>query len=155
MLGGVVYLAEIQENMRYLITLTLALCMVSAQAQTNWQDNILGGWINGDKDAKVEIYKKDGKYYGKITWLRNPNEDDGTPKVDDENPDETKRATPIMGLVILKNFTFEEGMWKGGTIYDPKNGKTYKCEMWLDEKELKIRGYVGPLFRTETWTRPK
>ncbi|HMX03161.1 MAG TPA: DUF2147 domain-containing protein [Chitinophagales bacterium] len=127
---------------------------MSAKAQ-NWQDNILGGWINGDKDAKVEIYVKDGKYYGKITWLRNPNEEDGTPKVDDENPDESKQKEPIMGLVILKGFDFVDGMWKNGTIYDPKNGKTYKCEMWLDGKELKIRGYWGIVYRTETWTKPK
>jgi len=141
--------------MRTLLLTLISVFSVQMLPAQNWQDNILGGWINGDKDAKVEIYQKDGKYHGKITWLRNPNEEDGTPKVDDENPDENKQSQPIMGLVILKNFTFEDGMWKGGTIYDPKNGKTYKCEMWLDEKELKIRGYVGPLFRTETWTRPK
>ena len=61
-----------------------------------------------------------------------------------------------MGLVILKNFDFEDGFWKNGTIYDPKNGKTYKCEMWLDGKTgLKIRGYWGVVYRTETWTKAK
>ena len=127
-----------------IFTLSIAL---SSKAQT-WQDACIGGWINGDGDAKIEIYKKDNKYYGKITWLREPNEEDGKPKLDDENPDETKQSQPIMGLVILKNFDFEDGFWK--------NGKTYKCEMWLDGKTgLKIRGYWGVVYRTETWTKAK
>lgn len=142
--------------MKKIVTIIGILCISFSLKAQAWQDAVLGGWINGDKDAKVEIYKSGDKYYGKITWLRNPNEDDGTPKVDDENPDESKQKDPIMGLVILKNFNFEDGFWKNGTIYDPKNGKTYKCEMWLDGKtELKIRGYWGIVYRTETWTRPK
>ena len=132
------------------------LLVVSAAQTQNWQDAVLGGWINGDDDAKVEIYKSGNKYYGKITWLRNPNEDNGTPKVDDENPDKSKQSQQMMGLVILKDFVFEDGYWKNGTIYDPKNGRTYDCEMWLDGKTgLKIRGYWGIVYRTETWTRPK
>ena len=131
------------------------LMTLSLRAQT-WEDAVIGGWINGDGDAKVEIYKKDNKFYGKITWLREPNEEDGTPKVDDENPDEAKQHDPIMGSLILKSFDFEEGFWKNGTIYDPKVGRTYKCEMWLDGKtELKIRGYWGIVYRTETWTKAK
>ncbi len=142
--------------MKKLISSFIFLLVVSAVQSQNWQDAVLGGWINGDDDAKVEIYKSGNKYYGKITWLRNPNEDNGTPKVDDENPDKSKQSQPIMGLVILKDFVFEDGYWKNGTIYDPKNGKTYDCEMWLDGKTgLKIRGYWGIVYRTETWTRPK
>ena len=142
--------------MKKLISSFIFLLVVSAAQTQNWQDAVLGGWINGDDDAKVEIYKSGNKYYGKITWLRNPNEDNGTPKVDDENPDKSKQSQPVMGLVILKDFIFEDGYWKNGTIYDPKNGKTYDCEMWLDGKTgLKIRGYWGIVYRTETWTRPK
>lgn len=127
---------------------------LSAYSQ-QWTDMILGSWISGDGDGKIEIYKKDNKYYGKLIWLKEPYEDDGkTPKVDDENPDASKQHAPLIGLVILKGFSFEEGYWQGGTIYDPANGKTYKCEMWLDGKNnLKIRGYWGIVHRTETWTR--
>ena len=47
-------------------------------------------------------------------------------------------------------------MWSGGTIYDPEEGKTYKCVMKLaDENTLNVRGYIGvPAFgRTVTWLR--
>ena len=39
----------------------------------------------------------------------------------------------------------------------PENaGKIYDCEMWLEEDnmdELKVRGYIYFLFRTQTWLR--
>lgn len=142
--------------MKKFIGLICILTITSSINAQTWQDACLGGWINGDGDGKIMIYKEGDKYYGKITWLREPNEEDGTPKVDDENPDKSKHKQPIMGLVILKNFTFEEGFWKNGSIYDPKNGRTYDCEMWLDGKDkLKIRGYWGIVYRTETWTKAK
>ncbi len=49
-----------------------------------------------------------------------------------------------------------EGKWTGGRIYDPNNGKTYKCTLELaNDGTLKVRGYVGISWfgRTETWTR--
>ncbi|MBL0279475.1 MAG: DUF2147 domain-containing protein [Bacteroidetes bacterium] len=48
------------------------------------------------------IYKKDNKCHGKIARLREPNEEDGKPKLDDENRMKQKQSQPIMGLVILK-----------------------------------------------------
>ncbi len=118
---------------------------------------ILGEWLNEDKDAKVNIYEKEGKYYGKVSWLKEPNEDDGKPKVDNENPDESKRSRPIAGLLLLKDFYYAEKEWKGGTIYDPKNGKTYDCYMALESSnQLKIRGFVmgmRAIGRTTYWTR--
>ena len=63
----------------------------------------------------------------------------------------------VFGLVLLKDFKYNEGEWKGGTIYDPKNGKTYDCYMAMESgKKLKIRGYVmgmRALGRTTYWTR--
>ena len=57
----------------------------------------------------------------------------------------------------LKNFTFDgKDEWSGGTIYDPKNGKTYKCYIqFAAANKLKIRGYVGVslLGRNTFWTK--
>jgi uncharacterized protein (DUF2147 family) len=58
----------------------------------------------------------------------------------------------------LEGFTAKEnGLYDGGTIYDPKSGKTYSCKMTLKGDKLDIRGFVGLslLGRTETWTRVK
>jgi len=40
-----------------------------------------------------------------------------------------------------------------GTILDPKNGKVYRCKIWIEEQDLKLRGYLGPFYRTETWKK--
>lgn len=68
--------------------------LMAVTSKAQYQDAIVGKWLSADGDGKVEIYKKGDKYYGKLVWLKEPNEDNGTPKVDDENPDASKRSTP-------------------------------------------------------------
>jgi uncharacterized protein (DUF2147 family) len=136
----------------------LAIFFLPVIAQSYSADVILGKWLNEDKDAHIQVYKENGKYFGKIIWLKDPiDEVTGKPKVDDENPDENLQDRPIIGLIILKDFTFDgEKEWEDGTIYDPKNGKTYDCYMKLDkEGVLKIRGYIGISWigRSSYWTR--
>lgn len=131
-------------------------------AQMVQGDDILGVWLNEDKDAHIQVYKKSGKYYGKIIWLLEPlDEDNGKPKVDDDNEDESLRTRPILGLMLLQNFEFDEkDEWEKGKIYDPNNGKTYSCYIeFKDETKdlLKVRGYIGfaMIGRTTYWTRVK
>lgn len=140
--------------------LILPLSQISAQDVVVNGDDILGVWLNEDKDAHVQIYKEDGKYFGKIVWLKTPIDDEtGEPKLDDENEDEELRGRPVMGLLLLTNFDFDgDDEWEHGRIYDPKNGKTYKCYMeFKDETQdnLKVRGYIGfsMIGRTTWWTR--
>jgi uncharacterized protein (DUF2147 family) len=82
----------------------------------------------------------------------------GKPRTDNLNPDPKMKNAPLIGLVVLKDFSYNgEDEWKGGTIYDPKNGKTYSCYVKFDDSpnKLKIRGYIGVslLGRTTYWTR--
>lgn len=131
------------------IVLLLAATIVRAQG-------ITGIWHNEEKTAKIQIYEaKDDRYYGKIVWLREPDEN-GQPKTDKNNPDKSKRSSPLMNLLVLRGFAKKSATsFEGGTIYDPKNGKTYDCKMTLKGDQLDIRGYVGIslLGRTSTWTR--
>lgn len=120
--------------------------------------DILGQWYTTDKGAIVEIYQCGDKLCGKIIWLKEPNKEDGTPKTDVNNPDPKKHNDPIIGLNMLKGFVADgENEWEDGEIYDPKNGKTYSCNMELDGEVLEVRGFIGiSLFgRTEKWTRVK
>jgi uncharacterized protein (DUF2147 family) len=118
------------------------------------QNQILGKWQTENKKAIVEIYEKEGIYYGKIVWLKTPNDSKGKPLKDIYNPNKKKRTNSIMGLVILNGFIYSEKEWKGGTVYNPESGETYSCKMWLlDNNTLKGRGYLGVLFSTQKWTR--
>jgi len=142
-----------------LILIALAFLLQPIKALAQESDAVLGVWLTQDKDSKVEIYKKNNKYHGKIVWLKEPNEN-GKPKVDDDNPDVNKRKRPIMGLVLMTNFEYDEDfVWEDGEIYDPKNGKTYSCKMTLskDKNTLDVRGYIGIslIGRTAIWTRSK
>ncbi len=119
-------------------------------------DEIKGYWLTQKKDSIVEVFSKEGELYGKVVWLKDINGEDGKPQTDFKNPDKSKQKDLIMGLEILKKFTSKgKNKWTGGTIYDPDNGKTYKCKMKIKDNVLHIRGYVGiPLLgRTEIWTR--
>jgi uncharacterized protein (DUF2147 family) len=129
---------------------------VVAQVDSAMANAILGEWLTGEKTSKILIYKDGDEYLGKISWLKEP-ERDGKPRVDEKNPEERLRNQPLMGLVILRGFTFDgEDTWTGGKIYDPKSGNDYSAKMTLaDPKTLNLRGYILiPLLgRTETWTR--
>jgi uncharacterized protein (DUF2147 family) len=137
---------------------SLALLFVSSLGMAQYAaDDILGTWLtSGDDPAKICITKVNGKYTGKIIWLKYPTNEKGAKK-DINNPNETLKTQKIVGLVIMKNFTFKSGnSWTNGTIYDPENGSTYSCNISLKDKNtLEVRGYVGiSLFgRTETWKR--
>ena len=100
-----------------------------------------------------------GTYAGKIVWLKEPNDKDtGKPKLDKENPDESKRSTPVLGMVIMQGFKKSpdnKDEYIDGKIYDPKNGKTYCGKVTFKGKSLDMRGYLCSLTflgRTETWT---
>lgn len=136
-----------------ILTLTMSLTLYG---QAN---RIVGFWLTEDRDSQIEIFEKaGGKLYGRIVWLEEPLNDAGRPKVDDKNPDKAMHNTPIIGLEILKDFTYNASKeeWAGGTIYDPKNGRTYTAYMTLDGNTLRMRGYVyGMRFlgRSSFWTR--
>lgn len=120
-------------------------------------DKILGVWLTGSGKAHIRITKYGDKYGGQIVWLKEPKRADGSVKKDDKNPDKGKQSQTIIGLNNLLGFTYSgKKVYEGGTIYDPENGKTYKCVMTLkDDNTLDVRGYVGitMLGRTDTWKR--
>lgn len=143
-------------NRYYLIFTFLFFSGITLKAFSQEADAIVGKWYNTEKDAQVEIYKEGDKFSGKIIWLQDPKDNAGKPKVDLNNSDVSKRQRPIIGMKLLENFKYSSGTWEEGTIYDPKNGKTYSCIIKKkDNKTLEVRGYVGIslIGRTVEWTK--
>jgi uncharacterized protein (DUF2147 family) len=136
----------------FLLLLTVSVSVSFAQDT----DAAVGTWFSEGKESKIEIYKNNGRYFGKIAWVQRTNED-GSPVLDVNNPDEKLRSRKIAGIVIMRDFKHAgKNVWEDGKIYDPKNGKTYSCKMTLISKnQLEVRGYVGIslIGRSTTWTR--
>lgn len=140
--------------MRSLATALVAFSFLAADAP---QDQICRIWYNQERDAKLEIYRQDDVFEAKIVWLKEPMAD-GKPKVDKNNPDPSLRSRPTLGLIVLHSLrkTSDTNVYKGGRIYDPKNGKTYDCRVIFEGDTLELRGFVLglPLLgRTAIWSR--
>lgn len=116
------------------------------------QPSPIGTWetiddSTGEAKSHVKIYERDGKLYGKIIKpLRNPDATCDKCTGDD-------KGKPIKGLIIMWALQWDGSAWSGGKIFDPEKGKTYRCKIWIEGKDLKVRGYWGPFFRTQTWHR--
>jgi uncharacterized protein (DUF2147 family) len=117
-------------------------------AVAGYSQDIKGKWVTEAGDAQVEIYEQNGKVNGKIVWLAK-----GPDTKDVHNKNEKLRSRKLMGVNILTGLTKKEDKWEGGRIYNPKNGKDYKCAIWLEGDKLKVRGYIGFLYETQTWKR--
>jgi uncharacterized protein (DUF2147 family) len=141
---------------KVVILLIIVFSSLQLLAATGDADDILGVWANGSNKGHIEIYKLNGRYYGRIIWLKHPYDASGKPKVDFRNPDENARNQRLLGLVMLRGFMYEDDEWKGGKIYNPQDGKEYNSFIRLtDDKTMSVRGYIGiSLFgKTEKFIR--
>ena len=106
----------------------------------------------GKVESEVEVYQDSGKLFGKIVSLAEPNDASGQPKRCTKCTGEDKDK-PIVGLVIIKGLSPSGDRFKEGTITDPEDGKVYKAEVWTEGDKLKVRGYLGMFYKTQTWIR--
>ncbi|MCZ7561009.1 MAG: DUF2147 domain-containing protein [Burkholderiaceae bacterium] len=137
---------------------TLALACPALRAQAI--DSPVGLWKNIDDEtqkakALIRITEKDGVISGRIEKILTDKPDAVCDKCTDERKDQ-----PVQGMTIVRGIrrnADEAGLFDGGRILDPNNGKEYRSQMRLVEggRKLEVRGYIGaPLFgRTQTWIR--
>jgi hypothetical protein len=131
------------------IAFTIFLCLATSAVEAQ-VDIILGPWTAIDPDtdkpyATVLIYKSsNGLYYGKLTEI-----------LDSDDPADQK----LIGTIIIKDMKEDDGMLKGGSIYDPEENKTYHGKISLTKDgRLEMRGSLdrwGLLGATEYWKRSK
>ncbi len=109
------------------------------------------------RQSKVRFTKcADGTYQGQIIWLSQPNNSDGTRKMDVKNPDPAKRNTPADQVVIVYGIRYDakKNAWNGGRVYKPINGKTYKVECSFDDATtLRVKGSLGPISMSRYWKK--
>ncbi len=134
----------------------LALLFVTIAFGLKAQD-IVGKWKTIDDETNkprsvVEIWKdNNGVYYGrilKIFFNETENKNPKCTKCDEKDP---RYNQPTIGMIIIRNMKKDGTEFSGGYILDPKKGSDYECKMWLENGNLKVRGYLGWFFRTQTW----
>lgn len=140
----------------WFFSLFIVMLLAGSSAFAQSKDRIEGFWMNHEQTAKIKIFKAaNGKFYGNIVWLKEPNKN-GHPKIDHNNPDASKRNQPLVNLQVLKGFSkTEENIYEDGTIYNPKNGKTYSSKITCKGNTIDIRGYIGIslIGRSTVWER--
>jgi uncharacterized protein (DUF2147 family) len=148
---------EEERLMKRLVAL-VALSTIFAAGPAGAADSLAGTtWKTVDEKSgkvvsEVQLYDQGGKLFGKITRLTEPNNEQGKPKMCTKCQGDDKDK-PIVGLVILKDLSLSGDRYKGGTITDPEDGKIYKSELWVEDGKLKVRGYLGIFYRTQTWLK--
>jgi uncharacterized protein (DUF2147 family) len=139
-------------RMKLAYTLFLLVIALSAVGQ----ETIVGKWKTIDDETNqpksiVEIFEKNGKYYGKIIKLLRAPGEDPDPICEECDSKDDRYRKKIIGMEILKDLKMDGTEYSEGSILDPNNGKIYTCKIWLEGNNLKLRGYWGPFFRTQTW----
>ena len=134
------------------------LCTLSAFAQNDKADNIIGKYICGTgKDAyKVEITKQTDGYKCQIFWVANPLDENGKPSLDTKNPDKSLRSVPMDRVVLFTGLKYnaDKKHLSDTKIYDPNRGIKVKVTISFDNpKVLKVRGTVFGIGETVTWNR--
>lgn len=110
---------------------------INSKIMIDEAEKIVGVWFTDDKTSKIQIYKTDNQFFGKIVWMSSK-----------ENQEELK-VKPKIGYQIFRKFIFEgKNVWSGGQVSDPRTGMTVSGKMTLkNENTLNVRGYLGaPMF---------
>jgi len=136
------------------ITFAIAFFAISSSALFA-ANSPVGTWKTIDDETKkvksiVEIYEKNGVVFGKIVKLIGESQDTKCDKCKG-----SKFNKPIVGMVFVWGMKKDGDKYEDGKILDPKNGKTYTCKMWIEDGNLKVRGYIGFFYRTQTWYKVK
>ena len=89
-------------------------------------DKIVGNWTVTETGAGARISKCGSAFCAKLTT--------------------GKFAGKTIGRLTGGNGNY------AGKLTDPRDGKTFRGKAWFSGKNLKLRGYSGILFRTQTWS---
>jgi uncharacterized protein (DUF2147 family) len=119
------------------------------------QTSVLGKWKtvdeSGEEKSIIEIFERNDKVYGKI--VRIFTQEDPDPICDQCPSDDPRFGKKIIGMEIIKDMVKDGEEYTQGTILDPQDGKIYRCRIWTEGGSLKVRGYWGPFYRTQTWKK--
>ncbi len=115
-------------------------------------NKIIGKWILPD-NIKIEIFKKNNKFYGKIIDLSGFN--NGQTK-DIKNPDKSRRNDELIGKIIISDLEYDSNgkQWINGTIYAPQKGIKLNLKInYAKENELEAEASKLFFWKSIIWNK--
>ena len=111
--------------------------------------DVYGTFATEEENSHIQIADcGDGTPCGTIVWIDPASVSDGKTPETAIDADGKK----ILGLTMLEGFKKTAKGWTDGTIYNPKEGKTYSSKMkLLDSGILEVKGCIGFLCKTQNW----
>ena len=108
--------------------------------------SINGRWTTKEKDSVVEIAACGTAMCGRVAKFLK------TPPGGVDQKDKNLRSRKVMGMAVLHSLKADGEVWRG-TIYDPRNGKSYRSVVYLQKNgNLNVKGCLGPICQSQVWT---
>ncbi|MGB3624263.1 MAG: DUF2147 domain-containing protein [Henriciella sp.] len=133
--------------------MVLAIALAPGPAVAGDLSDLVGTWRTVRHGADIRISNcGDGTPCGTLISVDLGIVGDSTR--DENNRDKVLRSRPLDGLPILWGYSNGSDGWRNGRLYNPETGQTFRSSLSLiSQNELKVRGCLGPLCRSQIWTR--
>lgn len=137
-----------------ILTVSAALLAATIAAPALADGPITGQWVTPEKDAVITISQCGTTLCGKLSkYLVIP--EGGADQRDVNNPDKALRNRKLLGTSLLIGMK-PDGKKFRGTIYDPRNGRSYRSIVTRHSPtQLKVQGCLGPICQSQFWTKSK
>jgi uncharacterized protein (DUF2147 family) len=126
--------------------------MLAPSASLAGELNVWGHWLTPDEASIIAIEDcGDGTPCGRVVWVDTQH---GGMTHDLHNNDEDLRGRAMLGITLLSGFEEREERWRRGSIYNPKDGRTYRARLrLLSQNVLGVSGCLGPVCKELVWER--
>ena len=139
--------------MKKLIFIILVASIVNIQQAQTAEESIVGYWLA--RDSIFEIKNCDDALCGEIVQIFVAEGVDPKSILDSNNMDPELQSRALIGINIFEGFNGEfdsKNTLKGGRIYNPRDGKSYKSRLrLLDNGNLRVEGCVLFICDGEEW----
>ncbi len=99
-----------------------------------------GDWLLDNGQLVVRVTPCGGNVCANVVWLPEPNNADGTPKLDLKNPSPALKSRHVIGMPLLENMApAGPNLWRG-LVYSADDGAYYHATAHVDGDKLQVKG---------------
>jgi len=132
------------------------ICSLSGTVKADTAPNPLGDWNLSDGRLTVKVFYCQGtKVCATLIRLQEPNNGDGTPKLDLKNKNPALRSRHLIGMPVMEGMEQSgPNTWKG-QIYSSDDGDFYRAYATLNGDHLDVKGCWFVVCRDLNFVRSK